>query len=197
VRRPSGQSRQFAKGDSENGQLIILFLSGHLYFVVMFFIITIFLVALVNSEKIKVKIFPFFLKRSNKLRSFDNILFQQFVCSFQVGVDKKYEMTKQLCLELEIQIKESEEMLKKMEATHSKLSEAYNGIKVKADKSAEDFLKAKAEANEFKSLLSFKENQVKFYYSLVLFYLKTSRVSVTYNFYSDVHIFHSFVEPVC
>jgi len=106
-------------------------------------------------------------------------------------------MTKQLCLELEIQIKESEEMLKKMEATHSKLSEAYNGVKVKADKSAEDFLKAKAEANEFKSLLSFKENQVKFYYSLVLFYLKTSRVSVTYNFYSDVHIFHSFVEPVC
>ncbi len=135
----------------------------------MFFIITIFLVALVNSEKIKVKIFPFFLKRSNKLRSFDNILFQQFVCSFQVGVDKKYEMTKQLCLELEIQIKESEEMLKKMEATHSKLSEAYNGVKVKADKSAEDFLKAKAEANEFKSLLSFKENQVKFNYSLVLF----------------------------
>ena len=52
-------------------------------------------------------------------------------------------------------------MLKKMEATHSKLSEAYSGLKVKADKSAEDFLKAKSEANEFKSLLSFKENQVR------------------------------------
>jgi hypothetical protein len=51
-------------------------------------------------------------------------------------------------------------MLKKMESTHSKLSEAYGNLKAKSEKSAEDYIKAKAEANEFKSLLSFKETQV-------------------------------------
>ncbi len=51
-------------------------------------------------------------------------------------------------------------MVKKMEATHAKLAEAYDTLKVKSDKSASDAIKAKSEANEFKSLLSFKENQV-------------------------------------
>jgi hypothetical protein len=70
---------------------------------------------------------------------------------------------------LRFQIKESEDMMKKMEATHSKLSEAYNGLKVKADKSAEDCLKARADANEYKSLLSFKEIQVKSDISFILY----------------------------
>ena len=51
-------------------------------------------------------------------------------------------------------------MVKKMEATHAKLAEAYNSLKEKSDKSASDCIKARSEANEFKSLLSFKENQV-------------------------------------
>ncbi len=60
----------------------------------------------------------------------------------------------------QFQIKESEEMVKKMEATHAKLAEAYDTLKVKSEKSASDAIKARSEANEFKSLLSFKENQV-------------------------------------
>ena len=51
-------------------------------------------------------------------------------------------------------------MVKKMEATHAKLAEAYDTLKVKSEKSASDAIKARSEANEFKSLLSFKENQV-------------------------------------
>ena len=47
-----------------------------------------------------------------------------------------------------------------MESTHSKLNEAYDNIKSKSDKSTEDYHKAKAEVNEYKSLLSFKETQV-------------------------------------
>ena len=51
-------------------------------------------------------------------------------------------------------------MVKKMEATHAKLGEAYESVKEKSEKSASDCIKARSEANEFKSLLSFKENQV-------------------------------------
>ena len=51
-------------------------------------------------------------------------------------------------------------MVKKMEATHAKLGEAYESLKEKSEKSASDCIKARSEANEFKSLLSFKENQV-------------------------------------
>ncbi len=51
-------------------------------------------------------------------------------------------------------------MVKKMEATHAKLAEAYDTFKVNSEKSALDAIKARSEANEFKSLLSFKENQV-------------------------------------
>jgi len=58
------------------------------------------------------------------------------------------------------QIKESDEMIRKMESTHSKLNEAFESAKSKSDKSSEDYIKSKAEANEFKSLLSFKEIQV-------------------------------------
>lgn len=61
---------------------------------------------------------------------------------------------------IEFQIKESDEMIRKMESTHSKLNEAFESTKSRSDKSSEDYIKAKAEANEFKSLLSFKEVQV-------------------------------------
>ena len=61
---------------------------------------------------------------------------------------------------LSTQIKESEALVNQMESTHSKLNEAYDNIKSKSDKSTEDFHKAKAEVNEYKSLLSFKETQV-------------------------------------
>ena len=61
---------------------------------------------------------------------------------------------------IEFQIKESDDMIRKMESTHSKLNEAFESTKSRSDKSSEDYIKAKAEANEFKSLLSFKEVQV-------------------------------------
>ena len=66
------------------------------------------------------------------------------------------------------QIKESEALVNQMESTHSKLNEAYDNIKSKSDKSTEDFHKAKAEVNEYKSLLSFKETQVGLSYDFFL-----------------------------
>lgn len=51
-------------------------------------------------------------------------------------------------------------MVNQMESTHTKLNEAFDSLKAKSSKSTEDYLKAKAEVNEYKSLLSFKETQV-------------------------------------
>ena len=69
---------------------------------------------------------------------------------------------------LSTQIKESEALVNQMESTHSKLNEAYDNIKSKSDKSTEDYHKAKAEVNEYKSMLSFKETQVGLNYDFFL-----------------------------
>jgi hypothetical protein len=69
-------------------------------------------------------------------------------------------MTKQLCLELEVQIKESESVFEQMESVHSKLKESHEALKESSKKCSADLIKAKSETNELKSLLAFTETKV-------------------------------------
>lgn len=83
------------------------------------------------------------------------------ISTLKTGVEKKYNMTKQLCLELEVQIKESENVFEQMESVHSKLKESYETLKETSKKCSADLIKAKSESNELKSLLAFTETKVR------------------------------------
>lgn len=77
------------------------------------------------------------------------------------GIKRKYEMTKQVCLELEDQIKEYESVIDKLEKTHERLKESNASLKSKSDENASELIKTKAEVNELKSLQAFNESKLK------------------------------------
>ena len=74
---------------------------------------------------------------------------------------KNYEMTKNICLELEDQIKEYEVVIDKLEKMQEKHKEVSEELKKKADDNATELIKAKREINELKSGQAFKESMVK------------------------------------
>ena len=74
---------------------------------------------------------------------------------------KNYEMTKNICLELEDQIKEYEVVIDKLEKMQEKHKEVSEDLKKKADDNATELIKAKREINELKSGQAFKESMVK------------------------------------
>jgi len=82
-------------------------------------------------------------------------------CQKSFDYKKKYELTKDLCLELESQIKEYEIVIERMEKVQQKLKESNEDLKTKADTSGSDLIKAKREINELKSTGAFKETKLK------------------------------------
>lgn len=82
-------------------------------------------------------------------------------CQKSSDYKKKYELTKDLCLELESQIKEYEIVIERMEKVQQKLKESNEDLKTKADSSGSDLIKAKREINELKSTGAFKETKLK------------------------------------
>jgi len=78
-------------------------------------------------------------------------------------------MTKQLCLELEVQIKESENAFEQMHSTHAKLKDSYDSLKDSSKNHSADLMKAKSEANELKSLLAYTETKVSIFFTKTFF----------------------------
>jgi len=74
---------------------------------------------------------------------------------------KNYEITKNICLELEDQIKEYEVVIDKLEKMQEKHKETNEELKKKADENATELIKTKREINELKSNQLFKESMVK------------------------------------
>jgi hypothetical protein len=62
-------------------------------------------------------------------------------CQKSSDYKKKYELTKDLCLELESQIKEYEIVIERMEKVQQKLKESNEDLKTKADSSGSDLIK--------------------------------------------------------
>jgi len=82
-------------------------------------------------------------------------------CQKSFDYKKKYDLTKDLCIELESQIKEYEIVIERMEKVQQKLKESNEDLKTKADTSGSDLIKAKREINELKSTGAFKETKLK------------------------------------
>ena len=78
-----------------------------------------------------------------------------------VEYQKNYEITKNICLELEDQIKEYEVVIEKLEKMQDKHKETNEELKKKADENATELIKTKREINELKSNHLFKESIVK------------------------------------
>lgn len=74
---------------------------------------------------------------------------------------KKYELTKNICLELEDQVKEFELVIEKLEQNQDKLKASNQELKSKADEASAELIKAKREINELKSTSAFKETKLK------------------------------------
>lgn len=82
-------------------------------------------------------------------------------CQKSSDFKKNYEITKDLCMELETQIKEYETVIDKMEKVQQKLKESNEELKTKAETSGSDLIKTKREINELKSNGAFKESKLK------------------------------------
>ena len=78
-----------------------------------------------------------------------------------VEYQKNYEITKNICLELEDQIKEYEMVIEKLEKMQEKHKESNEELKKRADENASELIKTKREINELKSNQVFKESMVK------------------------------------
>ena len=74
---------------------------------------------------------------------------------------KKYELTKNICLELEEQVKQYEMVIEKYEDTQEKLKKSSDEFKKKADENSSELIKTKREINELKSTHAFKETKMK------------------------------------
>jgi len=70
------------------------------------------------------------------------------------GFEKRYNMTKNVCYELEDQIKEYERIIEKLETSQEKLTQTNTELKGKTEKSSTDYISAKSEINELKSMLA-------------------------------------------
>lgn len=74
---------------------------------------------------------------------------------------KNYDLTKNICLELEDQVKQYEVVIEKLEKSQEKLQKSNEELKGKADASAAELIKFKREVNELKSTQAFKETKLK------------------------------------
>ena len=74
---------------------------------------------------------------------------------------KKYELTKNICLEIEEQVKQYEMVIEKLEDTQDKLKKSNDELKEKSDDNASELIKTKREVNELKSTHAFKETKMK------------------------------------
>jgi len=77
------------------------------------------------------------------------------------GFEKQYNVTKNVCYELEDQIKEYERIIEKLEASQDKLTQTNTELKGKTEKSSTEYISAKSQINELKSMLAFKESKIR------------------------------------
>lgn len=77
------------------------------------------------------------------------------------GYEKRYNMTKNVCYELEDQVKEYERIIEKLETSQERLTQTNTELKGKTEKSSTDIISAKSEINELKSMMAFKESKIR------------------------------------
>jgi len=77
------------------------------------------------------------------------------------GFEKRYNTTKNVCYELEDQIKEYERIIEKLETSQEKLLRTNTEMKGKTEKSSSEYISAKSEINELKSMLAYKDSKIR------------------------------------